>query len=269
MKDRFRMKLLDKMPKQQYEIREGMPNRPSFNWCGTKWQCCMEGGRLIHPGHPWQWYDANQVWYEGNELALHIENKHKVIEYWDGNTYQPVLAVGIIRSVQTFGYGIFSAEIKLPKGKNLWPSFWLVGEGPWPKSGEIDGSESWSGRYGNYFKISKPQPPYIIPLTYWNDTTNIHWEEDGQHKSVGSRRLPLIRSLKNPAEHFFKYEVEWRKDAIVFRVNGKNIRSYGYNIAKRLNDTKQHVIFNIWTTGEDYSLESPMLVKNFEYKPIS
>jgi beta-glucanase (GH16 family) len=32
---------------------------------------------------------------------------------------------GMIRSRQTFRYGYFEARIKLPKGRGLWPAFWL------------------------------------------------------------------------------------------------------------------------------------------------
>ncbi len=39
-------------------------------------------------------------------------------------------------------YGRFEARIKLPKGKGLWPAFWMLSTnevyGVWPKSGEID-----------------------------------------------------------------------------------------------------------------------------------
>lgn len=38
-------------------------------------------------------------------------------------------------------YGLFVARIKLPKGRGLWPAFWMLPENPsigWPMSGEID-----------------------------------------------------------------------------------------------------------------------------------
>lgn len=247
-----------------------------IDFCKYKWTMAMENGRLIHPDYPYMWYDGRQVIvnseiYNGKKdwcAILYAEEKPNTIHHWDSKTYHPTVACGLLRSADTFGYGTFSAEIQLPKGKNLWPAFWLVGEGRWPKGGEIDIMEAWSGKCGNYFKIGKPQPPYIIPLNYWNTTTNIHWEENGEHKSVGSRRLPLICSLKNPANRFVKYEVEWRQDIINFRVDGKTIRTYGYDIAKRLQGTRQHVIFDLWTTGLDYTLETPMMIRNFEYKPL-
>src|ERR1700761_3537330 len=32
---------------------------------------------------------------------------------------------GMIRSLQTFYYGYFEARVKLPKGRGVWPAFWI------------------------------------------------------------------------------------------------------------------------------------------------
>lgn len=235
----------------------------------------MEGGRLIHTGQPWMWYDCDAMYVEDSTAELSAYREPNVINHWDGNTYRPTVACGLLRSVDTFGYGTFSAEIMLPKGKNLWPAFWLVGDGKedWPAVGEIDICEAWTNRFGGYFKMGIPQPPYLVPS--WNTTTNIHWSDHYQefsnsyvHKSCGSRRLPLLFSLKRPAHNFVKYEVEWRQDIITFRVNGKRVRTYGYDVAKNLHDKRMRVIFDLWTTGEDFTCETPMKIRNLEYKPL-
>lgn len=248
-----------------------------IDFCNYKWTTAMECGRLIHTGQPWMWYDNRQV-IANSEIyndkkdwcaILYAEEKHTTIHHWDGKTYHPTVACGLLRSVDTFGYGTFSAEIMLPKGKNLWPAFWLVGGGErdWPSDGEIDIMEAWTNRFGGYFKLGIPQPPYLVPS--WNTTTNIHWQEDdGRHGFAGSRRLPLLFSLKRPSHNFVKYEVEWRKDIITFRVNGKRVRTYGYDVAKHLHDKRMHVIFDLWTTCEDFTCDTPMKIRNFEYKPI-
>lgn len=197
-----------------------------IDFCNQQWTTAMEGGRLIHTGQPWMWYDDMQVNEFMYPLTLSVQRINKRIEHWDGKIYNPTVACGLLRSVDTFGYGTFSAEIQLPKGRNLWPAFWLCGEGEenWPAVGEIDIMEAWTNRLGGYFKMGIPQPPYLVPS--WNTTTNIHWQEDdGRHGYTGSRRLPLLFSLKRPAHNFIKYEVEWRQDIITFRVNGKTIRT--------------------------------------------
>lgn len=234
------------------------------SFCNLRWTISMEGGRIIHPASPWMWYDGDAVYEDDGTAELSAYREPNTIHHWDGKTYHPTVACGLLRSVDTFGYGTFSAEIMLPKGKNLWPAFWLVGSGePWPACGEIDIMEAWSP----YFRPTIPQPPYLVPS--WSTTTNIHWQEDDcRHGYTGSRRLPLLFSLKRPAHNFVKYEVEWRPDIITFRVNGKSVRTYGYDVAKLLHDKKMHVIFDLWTTSEDFTCLSPMKIRNFEYKPI-
>lgn len=221
---------------------------------------------IIHTGQPWIWFDCNAV-YVANGTAEVMARRKEIGMLYEGEAYYPTVACGVLRSVDTFGYGTFSAEIQLPRGKNLWPAFWLVGSGEkWPACGEIDIMEGWTNRFGGYFKMGIPQPPYIVPS--WDTTTNVHWEEDYQHRYVGSRRLPIIFSLKRPSRNFVKYEVEWRQDIITFRVNGKTIRTYGYDVAKHLHDKRMNVIFDLWTTGEDFACDTPMKIRNFEYKPI-
>jgi beta-glucanase (GH16 family) len=240
-----------------------------IDFCDFKWTTAMEGGRLIHTGQPWMWYDCNAVYVRNGMAELSAYREPNTIHHWDGKTYRPTVACGLLRSVDTFGYGTFSAKMQLPKGRNLWPAFWLVGDGKedWPADGEIDIMEAWTNRFGGYFKLGIPQPPYIVPS--WNTTTNVHWQEDdGKHGYIGSRRLPLLFSLKRPAHNFVKYEVEWRQDIITFRVKGHRVRTYGYDVAKHLHDKRMNVIFDLWTTGEDFTCDSPMKIRNFEYKPL-
>jgi len=232
-----------------------------------EWEPTMEGGRLIHTKQPWMWYDASQIWVSENEMKLWVEKKPNTIHHWDGKTYNPKIAVGIARSVKTFLRGNFSAEIMMPSGKNLWPSFWLVGaDKDWPLCGEIDIVESWSNRCSSYFRFTIPQPPYLVPS--WKTTTNVHWSENGEYKYTGSRSLPLIFSLKNPSNTFVKYELIWESDRILFLVDGKTIRCYGYDVAKHLSNSLQRVIFNNWVQGEDCSLKQPMIIRNFKYEPL-
>lgn len=258
-----------------------------IDFCTYQWTTAMEGGRQIHTEQPWMWYDEDCVktssrmadgilihkgsGQSDNYAELIATNKPKEIHHWDGKVYNPTVACGLLRSVDTFGYGRFSAEIMLPKGRNLWPAFWLVGDGKddWPACGEIDICEAWTNQFGGYYKMGKPQPLYFIPLNYWNTTTNVHWGKDKKHhESCGSRRLPIIFSLKRPAHNFVKYEVEWRPNTITFFANGHRVRTYGWEVAEHLLGKKMRVIFDLWTTGKDFSCNSPMKIRDFEYKPI-
>ena len=104
-----------------------------IDFCNLQWTTAMEGGRLIHTGQPWMWYDCEAVYERSGVVELSVYREPNTIHHWDGKTYNPTVACGLLRSVDTFGYGTFSARIMLPKGRNLWPAFWLVGSGePWP-----------------------------------------------------------------------------------------------------------------------------------------
>lgn len=238
----------------------------TFEWCGLHWKSAMDGNRIIHPGQPWMWYDEDQIMRDShNTLELNIERKPKKIKHWDGELYEPELACGIIRSEEKFIYGIFSAEIKLPRGRNLWPSFWLTGAESWPP--EIDIMESWTNQNGGYFNFTIPQLPYLMPS--WKTTNNVHFLNDMEVKdAVGSRSVPIWKQAKDPSGCFIRYSVEWRPNKIVFRVGDKVVRTVKDSISIYLVRKPMNVIFNIWTTDTYHSLESPMLIRNFKYTPL-
>lgn len=246
----------------------------NFTWCGYNWTNSMNG-RLIHLDQPWMWYDSENIMLgENNTINLTIEKKPRDIQYWDGTLYHPTIACGTMRSIESFNYGTFSADIMCPRGYNLWPSFWLMGSGNWPP--EIDIMEAWSGN-NNYFKMFISQPPYLSPS--WRTTTNVHYNDNNMNKtSIDSRNVSVCKSAKNPAENFIKYEVIWKPDEIIFKVNGKNIRTADKNVARKLTENikdkekgyKMNVIFNLWCEDPskyNVKLLSPMKIRNFTYKP--
>ena len=189
----------------------------TFSWCGYEWKCSMDGGRIIHPDQAWMWYDPENIRLvsSSKDIELTLENKPREVKYWDGTVYKPTIACGTMRSIKSFSFGTFSAEIMCPKGYNLWPSFWLTGEGNWPP--EIDIMEAWSDN-NNYYKWFIAQPPYLSPS--WRTTTNVHFNDNNMKKSsIGSRNVSVLKSAKNPAENFIKYEVVWKPTEIIFKVN--------------------------------------------------
>ena len=239
----------------------------TFNWMGYDWQVCMEGGRLIHPQHPHEWYSPDCVQIaENNVLCLSIKEQPNVIKYWDGTIYYPKIGVGTVRSEQSFGLGTFTAKIQLAKGCNLWPSFWLTGSESWPP--EIDICESWSDKKGSYFTFTIPQFPWLVPS--WDTTYNVHYNDiQGVHQSTGSRRVSWRKQRNSPDSKFIEYQVERHADFVIFRVNGKIIKTYGHDVCQFVGDAPMYVIFNLWTESLDYKYDSPMLIKEFKYEPLA
>ncbi len=235
----------------------------SFLFCGHEWSPCMEGGRIIHPDMPWMWYAEPEHVNEG--LMLSARNSCMEVHHWDGNTYHPTVSASTMMSVDSFGYGTFSAEIRLPRGRNLWPSFWLTGAESWPP--EIDIVEAWTNKTGGYLSLSDPHFPWVHPN--WRVTHNIHWKRtDGSHGYLGSRRIPLIRLTKDPSRHFVTYECVWNPYELTFKADGRVIRSYGRDYADKIAGSRFRAVFNLWTTGSDFTLERPMAIKNFSHMAL-
>lgn len=228
-----------------------------MNALNTQWTNAMEGGRLIDTDTPFYHFGSPAVWpdHDGS-TTLHIVTDPMYVHHWDGKTYPTLYAVGLLRSVETFGYGTYAAEIKLPKGRNLWPSFWLCGDGHWPESGEIDVCEAETNARGSYFRL---------PLG-WKTTNNVHYLR-GEHRQAGMRNVPIIRQPHNPSERFVRYECEWRPNKVTFKVDGKTVRTVTEGVTT-FAGSKMNAIFGIKPACEDFTIEQPMIVRDFKYQEL-
>ena len=247
---------------------------PYLRWCDHDWECCMEGGRLIHPDKPWIWYDefASHILYKTWDpkfiLVMECRQNPKTIQYWDGRTFNPQYGGSLIRSCDTFSFGTFSAEIIMPKGKGLWPAFWLVGEGPWPDCGEIDIMEGYADN--RCFRFFTPYFPWINPS--WKTTTNVHYKLFSKHCETKPRSISVFRQPKQPSDNWIRYEVKWTPDEIVFSIDGKVVRTET-EAGKWFSspDRRMRVIFDclcLDPAEHKISCEQPMYIRNFKYTPI-
>ena len=92
-----------------------------------------------------QWYSNNNVTIENNTLYLTAKQdttQNQIVSWWpidtvlgDGfsNNRAFYYTSGIIYSKQTYGYGYYEINCKMPKGYGFWPCFWI-----WAPQGEID-----------------------------------------------------------------------------------------------------------------------------------
>lgn len=92
-------------------------------------------------GLPAGWGNNELQVYTNNEENVRVENGLLVItarEAANGYTSARIKTQGLFDQQ----YGRFEARIRLPRGKGLWPAFWLLGnncdQNPWPACGEID-----------------------------------------------------------------------------------------------------------------------------------
>jgi beta-glucanase (GH16 family) len=125
--------------------------------------------------------------------TLHLTAKHqRGVQQGKSQEYISGKVTTHRKFSQAFGY--FEARCKMPKGRGLWPAFWMLREaGGWPP--EIDGME-WLGK--------SPTKVYF---------TN-HWKAPG-HKSNS-------KEITGPdfSADFHTFAVEWKPEAIVWYLDG-------------------------------------------------
>lgn len=99
-----------------------------------------------------------------------------------------------------FRYGSAAARVMLPSGPGLWPAFWLLGQGAWPHSGEIDVLE-YVGE-ADWVSAAVHGPGYF-----------------GEGGLVNRLYFPVDAG----ATAWHVYAVDWAPDRMVFTVDGLTV----------------------------------------------
>lgn len=99
-------------------------------------------------------------------------------------------------------YGVFSAYIKLPTERGLWPAFWMVGADsqsqPWPHGGEID-----------IIEVNNRKPGLV----------------EGFVHSPQANRGVYLQLPTSLSAHYHEYSVEWTPSEITWLIDG---HAYGH-----------------------------------------
>jgi beta-glucanase (GH16 family) len=100
-------------------------------------------------------------------------------------------------------YGRFEARMKLPKGKGLWPAFWMLGNNyeskGWPDCGEIDVMENIG---------SEPSTVY----------GTLHGPGYSDENGIGGE----TRSSTPVSAAFHTYAVQWNADSVTWSLDGRD-----------------------------------------------
>jgi len=234
-----------------------------INWSGYKW-ITQEVWGQVHEDKKWCYYDETAVSVDSNEI-LHLLTHYNPNEFEiKGLKFTSPFGVGLISSEERFSHGLFEIECKLPKGKNLWPAFWVWGADSWPP--EIDFFEAYTNKRGSYFS------PSIWPPALWDVQTNIHYRTTGNKEgrsSIGAK--PGWMGWKNPSKHFFKYECLWTPEFIEIKYNGKVVKVFDdIKIMADINSQKHRVIINnqLRHDGNEKQV-SDFQIKSFKYTPLN
>lgn len=129
-----------------------------------------------------------------------------------------------------FTHGRAVARIRMPAATGVWPAFWLLGNGKWPETGEIDIMEY----------VGEPD-----------------WVGVALHGPGYSGETPLVNKYffrpGTDVTDWHEYEVDWDATRILFRVDGRLIYRVTRPMVEHYGswrfDTPQHLILNFAVGG--------------------
>ncbi|GAA4887870.1 hypothetical protein GCM10023311_09650 [Flaviramulus aquimarinus] len=159
----------------------------------------------------WQRYtnSNNNAYIENNCLvirAIHESHTHGMDQYTSARLHTA--------NKQFWKYGKIAAKIKLPKGKGIWPAFWMLGtninenggDTPWPQCGEIDILELYGSKDDGVIEA------------------NAHYADaKDSHAMAGAASYKLEKGKFADAFHIF--ELEWNASKITWFVDGNQFAS--------------------------------------------
>lgn len=157
-----------------------------------------------------QWYDRGNAQVDGHgHLVITATAVRNGQACWNGPCQYTSVRMDTI-GLFAQRYGIFEARIKLPRGRGLWPAFWMQGVNyssvGLPRAGEIDIAEINNREHSNVLTSFAHAPR----LRYQNKTT-------------------LGQSL-SASYHIFG--IEWTRNGTTWLVDGKayaHLRAYPHS----------------------------------------
>lgn len=123
-----------------------------------------------------------------------------------------------------FTYGTAEARIKLTEGAGLWPAWWMLGNGNWPETGEIDimeyiGEKDWasaavhgSGYFGETPFVDRQYFSANNDVTQWH-VYAVDWTPDSLIFKYDG--VPMFRVTKTMTAHYGKWSFDTNKFLIL------------------------------------------------------
>jgi beta-glucanase (GH16 family) len=173
------------------------------------------------------------------ELKLVSKKEEPPIEtVFNGSNETFRFSSGEIWTDEKFFHGVYTARVKLPKGKGFWPAFWLYSGNPW---NEIDIFEFWNENdFWGYYDPSKLQR--IHHMNFWN-------EIDG---NVQNRPHANEDESIDYSDNFHTFSMIWQEDYIQWFVDGDSKRLRSLHNPNPLNNDEpafpvnpMHIVLNV------------------------
>ena len=233
-----------------------------IKWSGYEWLTQERWGQ-IHPNKTICWYDEKAVdlIYNPDRNDQLVLKTHASPQYFPNIDVKSNIGVGLVSNTTKFKHGYFEIEAKLPKGKHLWPAFWMWSFDSWPP--EIDIFEGYTKNSKGYFRFD-----FKSPLGFWNINTNLHLGHVPDNYSIKAKTHWM--GFKDPTKHFLKYACEWTPKKLTFYYNNKKVRTItNSKYMAELNAKEMNVIINNSVDGKANPLKPPyseFIVNYFKYE---
>jgi beta-glucanase (GH16 family) len=218
----------------------------------SKWNAEITG---MHFNNELQAYvdSANTISFVNGAAAEGAENGALVIQpkftpgfvTRDGQKFDFISARLNTRGKVETAYGTISARIKLTEGAGLWPAWWMLGNGGWPETGEIDimeyiGEKDWAsaavhgkGYSGDAGLVNRLYFPANNDVTKWH-VYAVDWTADSMVFKYDD--VPMFRVTKTMTQFFGAWAFDNPKYLILnfavggiypFKINGVKEPYYG------------------------------------------
>ncbi len=194
----------------------------------SKWNAEVTG---MHVNNELQAYvDSNATIYlENNALVLRPQYAQGFATK-DGQHFDFISGRINTRDKFDFKYGTAEARIRLTDGAGLWPAWWMLGNGEWPATGELD----------------------IMEYVGEQD-----WASAAVHGPGYSGETPFVNryyfNKKNSVTQWHIYALDWTPDSLVFKYDGAPMfrvtRSMTDFYGKWAFDTNKFLILNFAVGG--------------------
>lgn len=186
-------------------------------WSGREWATQEDWG-IINPSTPYAWTDADAVSIDSNNTA-HVLAHHNPRNFiLNGVDIISNIGTGMLHSIDSFQYGHFEIECKLPDGEYAWPAFWLYCTTSWPP--EIDIFEGWSRKNHSYLNFD-----IKAPFRLWKVSPDFHFGYNSATHTHANTKGGFF-GFKNPKNNFLKYEMIWTPDKIEIIYNGYTVQVF-------------------------------------------
>jgi beta-glucanase (GH16 family) len=194
----------------------------------SKWNAEVTG---MHVNNELQAYvDSNATIYLENNMLVLRPLYTSGFQTKDGQHFDFISGRINTKNKFDFKYGTAEARIKMTDGAGLWPAWWILGNGPWPATGEIDVME---------FVGEK------------------EWASAAVHGPGYSGATPFVNKFNftkdNDITQWHVYGVDWTPDSLVFKYDGIPVMSVTKSMTSKYGnwafDNNKFLILNFAVGG--------------------